>query len=117
MTIDISCQRCEASFEIDATDLIEGNERIKCPNCDARVPQTSSEDLGNALGELCKQMAALRKKFVLSLALESDDLPAPYDADEDEEEDEEEDESEALLDEPEDDDEEEEEEEEEESSF
>jgi hypothetical protein len=89
MTIDLSCQRCEASFELDATDLIEGNERIKSPNSDAKAPQTLVEDLANALGDVCKHMAALRKKFVISLALESDDLPAPYDVDEEEEEEEE----------------------------
>lgn len=86
MTIDVSCQKCEASFEIDASDLIEGNERIKCPNCDQKAPQALVEDLGNALNDLCKHMSDLRKKFTLSLALESDDLPAPYDTDEDEEE-------------------------------
>jgi predicted Zn finger-like uncharacterized protein len=88
MTIDVSCQKCEASFEIDASELIEGNERIKCPNCDQRAPQALVEDLGAALGELCKNMAELRKRFTLSLALESDDLPPPYDVDEDDEDEE-----------------------------
>ncbi|MBI5549187.1 MAG: hypothetical protein HY901_35320 [Deltaproteobacteria bacterium] len=97
MMIDLSCQKCEASFEVDATDLIEGNERIKCPNCDAKVPQNLVDDLGNSLGEVCKAIAALRTKFQVSLALETDDLPPPYDVEEDEEEKEESD-DEALLD-------------------
>lgn len=105
MTIDLSCQKCEASFEVDATDIIEGNERIKCPNCDAKAPQAMVDDLGNSLGELCKAIAALRAKFTVSLALETDDLPPPYDV-EDEEEEEDEDDTEDLLDEAEDDEEE-----------
>jgi DNA-directed RNA polymerase subunit RPC12/RpoP len=100
MTIDFSCQKCDASFEVDAADLMEGNDRIKCPNCDARVPQAAADDLANALAELCKQLAALRKKFACSLALESDDLPPPYDLEEEDEEDEDEgeDEEDDLLD-------------------
>ena len=89
MTIDFSCEKCEASFEIDAADLIEGGEKLKCPNCDAKAPQALADDFSNALGELCKGIAALRKKFGVSLALETDDLPAPFDADDEEEEDEE----------------------------
>jgi hypothetical protein len=115
MTIDLTCQKCDASFELDATELLEGNEPIKCPNCDAKAPQALVDDLANALGELCKQTAALSKRFSLSLAVESDDLPAPYDStEEDEEEEEEEDEEEDLFESDEDEDEEEEEDDEEE---
>lgn len=89
MTIDLTCQKCEASFEMDASDLIEGNERIKCPNCDAKAPQTMVDDFGNSLGELCKAIAALRARFEVSMTLETDDLPAPYDAAEEDEEEEE----------------------------
>ncbi len=98
MMIDLTCQKCEASFEVDASDVIEGNERIKCPNCDAKAPQNLVDDLGNSLGELCKAIAALRTRFEVSLALETDDLPPPYDAEADEEEDEEEEDDEDLLD-------------------
>lgn len=107
MMIDLTCQKCEASFETDAADLIEGNERIKCPNCDAKAPQAMVDDLGNSLGELCKAIAALRPKFQVSMALETDDLPPPYDEPEEEdEEDEEEDDDEDLLDSPDEDEEE-----------
>ncbi|HEY3449841.1 MAG TPA: hypothetical protein VGK67_26035 [Myxococcales bacterium] len=104
MMIDLTCQKCEASFEVDASDVIEGNERIKCPNCDAKVPQPMVDDLGNSLGELCKAIAALRPRFEVSMALETDDLPPPYDAEEEEEDEdeEEEDDDEDLLDEPDD---------------
>ncbi|MGI5865785.1 MAG: hypothetical protein ACOX6T_27525 [Myxococcales bacterium] len=91
MTIDLTCQKCDASFEIDATELIEGGEPIKCPNCDARAPQALAEDFGTALGELVKQTAALSKRFAVSLAVESDDLPPPYDVEPEEDEDEEDD--------------------------
>ncbi|HCF61493.1 MAG TPA: hypothetical protein DFS52_26290 [Myxococcales bacterium] len=101
MMIDLTCQKCDASFEIDATELIEGNEPIKCPNCDAKAPQALVDDFGNALGELVKQTAALSKRFQVSLAVESDDLPPPYDVEPEEEEDEDEEEEEELFDDPE----------------
>ncbi|MFN7131771.1 MAG: hypothetical protein ACK4N5_06795 [Myxococcales bacterium] len=86
MTIDFECQKCESSFELDASDLIEGNEGLKCPNCDTKAPQALGDEFTTALNDICKSIANLRKKFTVSLALESDDLPAPYDVDEDEEE-------------------------------
>ena len=104
MTIDFECQKCESSFELDASDLIEGNEGLKCPNCDAKPPQAMVDEFSTALGDIAKSIANLRKKFSVSMALESDDLPAPYDVDEDEEEDEGE-EDEELLDEVDDEDE------------
>jgi DNA-directed RNA polymerase subunit RPC12/RpoP len=104
MTIDLTCQKCDTSFEIEAAEIIDGNEPIKCPNCDARAPQGLVDDFASALGELCKQTAALSKRFSLSMAVESDDLPPPYDTEEEEEEEEESDEDE-LFDEDEDEDE------------
>lgn len=101
MTIDFECQKCESSFELDASDLIEGNEGLKCPNCDAKPPQAMVDEFSTALNDIARSIANLRKRFTVSMALESDDLPAPYDADEDEEDEEEEDED--FLDEREDD--------------
>jgi hypothetical protein len=98
MTIDLNCQKCDTSFELDAAEIIDSIERLKCPGCDARAPHAAADDLGSALGELCKQVAALRRKFAVSLTVDSDDLPPPYDLTDEEEEDEEDD-SEALLDE------------------
>jgi Ran GTPase-activating protein (RanGAP) involved in mRNA processing and transport len=100
MMIDLNCQKCEASFEVDAADVMEGNERIKCPNCDAKAPQPLVDDHGNTLSELCKAIAALRARFEVSLALETDDLPPPYDAVEEEEDDDEKSDEEDLLDSP-----------------
>ena len=90
MTIDFNCQNCDASFELDVTDLLEG-EPLVCPNCSQRVPRKSVEELGNALDELLSRLAELRPRFLLSMSIESDDLPPPYDEEggaEDEEEDE-----------------------------
>lgn len=92
MTIDFSCQQCDADFELEITDLLEG-EPIACPNCGQKAPRKSIEELGNALDELMKRVAELRPRFLLSMAVESDDLPPPYD-EEGGEEDEEEDDSE-----------------------
>jgi len=90
MTIDFTCQNCDASFEIDVTDILEG-EPLVCPNCAQKMPRKSVEELGNALDELLSRLADLRPRFLLSMSIESDDLPPPYDEEggaEDEEEDE-----------------------------
>lgn len=101
MTIDFSCQQCDASFEIEVTDILEG-EPLSCPNCGQRLPRKAVEELGNALDELLARVAEIRGRFLLALSIESDDLPPPYD-EESGAEDEEEDET-ALEDEDEDDD-------------
>jgi len=106
MTIDLNCQQCDASFELDVTDILEG-EPLACPNCGQKAPRKSVEELGNALDELLGRVAELRPRFLVSFSVESDDLPPPYD-EESGTEDEEEDEG-SLEDEDEDDDEDEEE--------
>lgn len=110
MTIDLNCQQCDASFELDVTDILEG-EPLACPNCGQKAPRKSVEELGNALDELLSRVAELRPRFLLAVSIESDDLPPPYD-EEGGAEDEEEDEN-ALEDESEEDDEDEDEDEEE----
>jgi DNA-directed RNA polymerase subunit RPC12/RpoP len=88
MSIDFTCQKCEASFELDAQDLIEGTEKLLCPHCDAKAPANLSEDFVAALTEMRAQIAVMGKKFAVSMTLESEDLEDEL---EEEEEDDEED--------------------------
>jgi len=101
MTIDFTCQKCDASFEIDAQDLIDGSEKLVCTSCDAKAPPSLVEDFVAALTEMRTQVAALGKKFSLSMAFETEDLE-DLEAKADEEDEEEEDEDD--LDDDEDDD-------------
>ncbi len=113
MTIDFNCQRCDASFELETVEILEG-EAIACPNCGQRAPRKASEEIGDALDKLLAKVAELRPKFLLALAVESDDLPPPYDEadggdddepeEDDEDEDIDEDDDEILDDDDEDDD-------------
>lgn len=106
MSIDFTCQKCEASFELDAQDLIEGTEKLVCPHCDAKAPANLSEDFVAALTEMRAQIAVLSKKFSVSMTLESEDLEDELeDEDEDDEEDDEEEDDDDELDEDEDEDE------------
>ncbi|EAU63461.1 hypothetical protein STIAU_1845 [Stigmatella aurantiaca DW4/3-1] len=92
MSIDFTCQKCEASFELDAQDLIEGTEKLVCPHCDAKAPANLSEDFVAALSEMRAQIAVLGKKFAVSMTLESEDLEDELeDEDEDDETDEDDD--------------------------
>jgi hypothetical protein len=99
MTIDFTCQKCDASFEIDVQDLIDGSEKLVCTSCEAKAPANLVEDFVAALTEMRTQVAALGKKFSVAMAFETEDLE---DLDAKDEEDDEEDEDE--LDEDEDDD-------------
>ena len=89
MTIDLTCQKCDTSFEIDAQDLIDGTEKLICPQCHARAPASLAEDFVSALTEMRAQVGAMGKKFAVSMELESEDLEEELDSkkgDEDEDE-------------------------------
>ena len=92
MTIDFTCQKCEASFELDTQDLIDGTEKLVCPHCDAKAPTNLVEDFVAALGEMRAQVAALSKKFSVNMAVETEDLEDELDEDDEESEDEDEEE-------------------------
>jgi len=78
MTLDLTCQACDTSFELDLTELLD-EPRVQCPSCDARAPMAMAEGLSSALDDLLAQVARLRSKFQLVFAVDSDDLPPPYD--------------------------------------
>jgi hypothetical protein len=87
MTIDFTCQKCEASFELDAQDLIDGTEKLVCPHCDAKAPPSLAADFIAALAEMRLQIATLGKKsFSVSLALETEDVEEEVEADDADEE-------------------------------
>jgi hypothetical protein len=96
MTIDFTCQKCEASFELDAQDLIDGTEKLVCPHCDAKAPANLVDDFNAALTEMMAQVAALSKKFAVTMAIETEDLVEEVAEDDDEEEDEEDEEDDEL---------------------
>jgi len=79
MTLDLTCQACDSSFELDVAELLD-EPRIQCPSCDARAPLTASEGLSDALDGLLAQVARLRSRFGLVFEVDSDDLPPPYEA-------------------------------------
>jgi hypothetical protein len=91
MTIDFTCQKCDATFEIEVQDLIDGSEKLVCTSCEAKAPPNLVEDFVAALTEMRTQVAALGKKFSLAMAFETEDLE-DLDAKDEEEEDEDEDE-------------------------
>jgi hypothetical protein len=78
MTLDFTCQACDASFEVDLTDLLE-EPRIQCPGCDTRAPRQATDNLVSALDDLFTELGGLRRKFTVTFAVESEELPPPYD--------------------------------------
>jgi hypothetical protein len=92
MVIDFECNNCNGDFELDVAEMIETPKPIKCPHCKAKLDTKSSEDFATVLEDLIAQVAAMAKKFSLTLTLESDDLPGAYAKEEEEDEDEDDDE-------------------------
>jgi hypothetical protein len=78
MTLDLTCQACDTSFELDVSELLD-DPRIQCPSCDARAPLPMSEGLSSALDDLLGQVARLREKFQILFELDGEDLPPPHD--------------------------------------
>lgn len=104
MTIDLTCQKCEGSFELDVQALIDGGEKLACPNCNAKAPGDLADDFTGALSELILQTEKLSKRFLVSIAFESDDLAeAKEEEDEDDDEDADDDVDEDALDDDDDD--------------
>jgi DNA-directed RNA polymerase subunit RPC12/RpoP len=81
MTLTFVCQSCDDSFELDYAQLVEDPKRIKCPNCGKRVPPSEMDEIATTLDELLAQVAAMRKRFAISLDIDAEDLPPPYDSD------------------------------------
>src|SRR4051812_5874352 len=106
MTIDFTCQKCEASFELDAQDFIDGTEKLVCPHCDAKAPGNLVDDFIAALTEMRAQVAVLGKRFAVNMAIETEDLEAEVEEEKEEDEDAEDDDDEDDEDDDEDDDEE-----------
>jgi hypothetical protein len=80
MTLDLTCQACDTSFELEPSELFD-EPRVQCPSCDARAPVAVAEAFSSALDELLAQVARLRGKFQVVFEVESDDLPPPHDRD------------------------------------
>lgn len=77
MTLDVTCQSCEATFEVELADILEESQ-LECPSCEARAPKVAIDGITSALDELFTQLSGLRRKFELSFEVESDDLPPIY---------------------------------------
>jgi hypothetical protein len=78
MTLDFSCSKCEASFELELADLLE-DDKLQCPNCDAKAPRDAVDGFTTALDDMFGSLKALKKSFTVNYAIESDELPPPYD--------------------------------------
>ncbi len=78
MTIDLACAECEASFELDVTELLDEPGKLTCPNCDAEAPRRRAEALASAVDELLRAISGISAKFAVNLSAETDDLPGGY---------------------------------------
>ena len=96
MTIDFTCQKCEASFELDAQDLIDGDAKLACPNCSTKASSSMVEEFVAALTEIQNQVALLSKKFSVNMSLETEELDDELESDEEEEDEEGSDEDDEL---------------------
>jgi len=78
MQLDLQCQKCEESFAADISDL-SNDPNLRCPSCGAHAPGDQVEGLVGGLEELFASIAPIRRKFTLSVEVNSEELPPPYD--------------------------------------
>lgn len=78
MNLDFTCQSCDASFELELAELLEDG-KIQCPSCDAKAPRDLVDAFTTALDDLYRSLGKLQKKFTTIFAVESEELPPPYD--------------------------------------
>jgi DNA-directed RNA polymerase subunit RPC12/RpoP len=90
-TFEFTCQKCEGNFEIEAQDLIDGSEELECPHCNARLSKAAAEDFTAAVAEFLAQLAAISKKFTVTVEIDSEAVAEDSDEDDDDEDDDDED--------------------------
>jgi DNA-directed RNA polymerase subunit RPC12/RpoP len=78
MTLDFTCQACDATFELELSEIIEDPTGVQCPSCEARAPRAAVEGVSSALDDLFAQLALLRRRFAIEMEIDSEDLPASY---------------------------------------
>jgi hypothetical protein len=77
MTFDATCHACDATFEVELSDLLE-DSTLECPSCEARASKAAVDGVTGVLDDLFTQLAVLNRKFTLSFEVDAGDLPAGY---------------------------------------
>jgi|GEM_PF-1189415 len=78
MQLELQCQKCEETFSLEITEL-QTEPEIRCPGCSAKAATGQVETLIEALDDLFAAIAPLRRKFQVTVEIDSEDLPPPYD--------------------------------------
>jgi DNA-directed RNA polymerase subunit RPC12/RpoP len=78
MQLELQCQKCEETFSLEITEL-QTEPEIRCPGCSAKAATGQVETLIEALDDLFAAIAPLRRKFQVTVEVDSEDLPPPYD--------------------------------------
>jgi DNA-directed RNA polymerase subunit RPC12/RpoP len=78
MQLEFQCQKCEESFSSDVSDL-SSDPTLRCPSCGAHAPGEQVEALVGAMEDLFAVITPVRRKFTLSVEINSEELPPPYD--------------------------------------
>jgi len=66
------------TFSLEITEL-QTEPEIRCPGCSAKAATGQVETLIEALDDLFAAIAPLRRKFQVTVEIDSEDLPPPYD--------------------------------------
>jgi DNA-directed RNA polymerase subunit RPC12/RpoP len=78
MQLELQCQKCEESFSSDVSDL-SSDPTLRCPSCGAHAAGEQVEALVGAMEDLFAAITPVRRKFMLSVEVNSEELPPPYD--------------------------------------
>jgi DNA-directed RNA polymerase subunit RPC12/RpoP len=78
MQLELQCQKCEEAFSLDVVD-VQSDPVLRCPGCGTRAPDEQVEAVVGSLEEMFAALAPLRRKFTVSVEVNSEDMPPPYD--------------------------------------
>ncbi|MBW1808375.1 MAG: hypothetical protein JRJ87_09290 [Deltaproteobacteria bacterium] len=81
MSVSFECLQCEADFELEEADIVKDPTLVKCPNCGIKANPEIVEGAFIVLGEALEQLNRLRRKFLIGISIEPEDLSDKFDED------------------------------------
>lgn len=81
MTLSFVCQSCDDALELEYEKLLEQTKGLKCAGCGKKLSSAELDEFVTSLDEVLSQVAALRKRFIISFDVDAEELPAPFESD------------------------------------
>jgi DNA-directed RNA polymerase subunit RPC12/RpoP len=81
MSVSFECLQCEADFELEVADMVKDPTLVKCPNCGIKANSDIVEGAVIVLDEALEQLNRLRRKFLIGISIEPEEMLDRFDDD------------------------------------